>query len=175
MNYLLSCLAAQQQTLLHVELSVNRGIERGVARVQRHGSKGGCIVGEERAQHRGGGARGTRVTGGKSRMLRQTEHRRNSGIGLGRTQFQIGELGVPAPEGSVVLRYRLQGVDARRAGSIAVQVILEDREMHRVQPRIDERRLPKPGRVIGGVSASEILDDGDLSLKLGRVRGGRSG
>ena len=88
------------------------------------------------------------MAGRKARMLRQREQGNDGGIRHWRPQFEIRKSSVPAGDSGIVLGYRFQRVHAGRAGSIAVQVILEDLQVYRIEPGGQKGGLPKPRRVI---------------------------
>src|SRR5579864_669601 len=108
-----------------------------------------------------------------TRMLRKSEQRSDRGIGLRRPQFEIRVLRVPAGDGGVMLRDRLQCVNARGSWRIGIQMILEDLGFYLLQPGLKESRLPEPGQVVGGVRALEILVGRILRVGVIRAERGR--
>jgi len=95
---------AQLETLLNVEERVNAGVERGHSGVVRLVGISPRIGREQKPEHRS-------RRGGRAGMSRReswvggiSEQRRDGRIRQTRPKLEVGELGIPAGDGSVVLR-----------------------------------------------------------------------
>src|SRR5215472_15335384 len=97
-------------------------------------------------------------------MLRICEKRGDRRIGLARAKLQVCVLGIPTGESRVMLRYGLIGISSRSTRRVQVQMILEDFEIHLLNPWLEESGLPKPCQMISSVSAVQILNQRILSV-----------
>ena len=74
-----------------------------------------------------------------------------------------------------MLRDGLQRVGTGGAGSIGIEVILEDFAIQGLEPRLKETGLPKPGRVVSRIGTLQVLHCRILRICVRRAEGGRRG
>src|SRR6516164_2677514 len=63
-----------------------------------------------------------------------------------------------------MLRYGLIGISSRSMRRVQVQMILEDFEIHLLNPWLEESGLPKPCQMISSVSAVRVLNQRILGV-----------
>src|SRR5260370_23299251 len=111
--------------MAHVKHSVDGRVKGRHPRLQSLAAEVLRIARKQIAQNgrRSSGCAG--VTGRKPRMRGKRENWNDGRIGHRRTLFQIGELRIPASNGSVVLSQCCERVTSGRPRWIGVQMVLE--------------------------------------------------